>query len=53
MPSIPEINLEDYYYELPENRIAEYPLDERDNSKLLVINRNNDNVSERVFSGSS
>ena len=50
MPSIPEINLEDYYYELPENRIAEYPLDERDNSKLLVINRNNDNVSERVFS---
>ena len=33
---IPEIRIEDYSYELPEERIAKYPLEERDSSKLLV-----------------
>lgn len=32
---IPEIHIEDYNYDLPDNRIAKYPLDERDSSKLL------------------
>jgi S-adenosylmethionine:tRNA ribosyltransferase-isomerase len=31
-----EIQLEDYIYDLPDNRIARYPLEERDSSKLLV-----------------
>ena len=31
-----KINLKDYYYHLPEDRIAKYPLDRRDQSKLLV-----------------
>ncbi len=30
------INLEDYHYELPQGRIAAYPLKERDLAKLLV-----------------
>ena len=31
-----EILIKDYTYELPHNRIAEFPLEERDKSKLLV-----------------
>ena len=30
------LNISDYDYPLPENRIAKYPLSERDQSKLLV-----------------
>ena len=29
----------DYDYDLPEDRIAKYPLEERDNSKLLIFDR--------------
>lgn len=32
---IPEIRIEDYTYALPDERIAKYPLNERDASKLL------------------
>ena len=32
---IPDIRIEDYNYNLPEERIAKYPLPERDSSKLL------------------
>lgn len=42
------IRIEDYHYSLPEERIAKYPLAERDRSKLLVYR--NGTVSERVFS---
>lgn len=31
-----DIHIEDYNYDLPDNRIAKYPLPERDRSKLLV-----------------
>lgn len=33
---IPEIRIEDYSYDLPDDRIAKYPLSSRDSSKLLV-----------------
>lgn len=33
------ININDYRYDLPDNRIAVYPLPERDTSKLLVYER--------------
>ena len=36
MDMIPVIRIEDYSYELPEERIAKYPLAERDSSKLLI-----------------
>ena len=32
---IPEIHIEDYNYPLTDDRIAKYPLPERDSSKLL------------------
>ena len=34
--AIPVINLHDYHYHLPEERIAQHPLAQRDASKLLV-----------------
>ena len=35
MTMIPSIHIEDYNYNLPDERIAKYPLAERDASKLL------------------
>lgn len=36
MTSVKQISIKDYHYDLPFERIAKYPLDERDLSKLLV-----------------
>ena len=44
---IPEIHIEDYNYPLPEERIAKYPLPERDGSKLLHYK--DGKVDEHVF----
>ena len=35
------ININDYKYELPQERIALYPLEQRDHSKLLVYQQEN------------
>lgn len=40
-PAIGNIRIEDYDYPLPEERIAKYPLPERDASKLLMLKNNN------------
>ncbi|MFR9165517.1 MAG: S-adenosylmethionine:tRNA ribosyltransferase-isomerase [Dysgonomonas sp.] len=42
-----QIHISDYNYLLPEDRIAKYPLEERDSSKLLVYN--NGKIEESVF----
>ncbi|MCU0459229.1 MAG: S-adenosylmethionine:tRNA ribosyltransferase-isomerase [Bacteroidales bacterium] len=42
------IRIADYTYDLPQERIAKYPLPERDRSKLLVWDGNQ--ISDRVFS---
>ena len=44
---IPEIHIEDFNYPLPDERIAKYPLPERDSSKLLVYK--DGEVDESVF----
>ena len=44
---IPEIYIEDYNYDLPDERIARYPLAERDLSKLLHYS--NEILQERRF----
>ncbi|MBP5366580.1 MAG: S-adenosylmethionine:tRNA ribosyltransferase-isomerase [Bacteroidales bacterium] len=45
---IPHIDLKQYDYELPEERIAKYPLPERDMSKLLVYR--DGQITDSVFS---
>lgn len=42
-----DIHIKDFSYELPEDRIAKYPLAERDTSKLLVYNKGN--ISHDIF----
>jgi S-adenosylmethionine:tRNA ribosyltransferase-isomerase len=42
-----DIAIKDFNYNLPENRIAKYPLEERDKAKLLVLK--NGEIKERVF----
>lgn len=44
---IPEIRIEDYNYSLPDERIAKYPLPQRDASKLLCYKEGN--VAEYKF----
>lgn len=44
-----DIKIEDYNYPLPDERIAKYPLAQRDSSKLLIYNQGE--VSHTDFSG--
>ena len=44
---IPEIHIEDYNYPLTDDRIAKYPLPERDSSKLLRYAHGQ--VDEHIF----
>lgn len=39
----------DYFYNLPEELIAQTPLEKRDSSRLLVLNRENGNIEHRHF----
>ena len=46
--TVKQINISDYNYELPDERIAKFPLEKRDSSKLLTYVSGN--VSTNVFS---
>jgi len=43
------IRIEDYDYPLPESRIAFYPASQRDRSKLLIFNKEEDRITDAVF----
>ncbi len=43
----PKIKIQDYSYNLPQERIARYPLEKRDSSKLLIYNKGE--IKESVF----
>ena len=47
MKNIPDIAIEAYDYALPQERIAQYPLSERDHSKLLIYS--NQRIREALF----
>ena len=40
----------DFYYELPQELIAQDPLEDRSSSRLMVLNKNNGKVSHKRFS---
>ncbi len=39
----------DFYYDLPEDRIAQTPVEPRDSSRLMVIHRDTGKIEHRVF----
>lgn len=41
--------LSDYDYELPENLIAQFPADKRQNSRMMVLDRNNESIEHKHF----
>jgi S-adenosylmethionine:tRNA ribosyltransferase-isomerase len=43
------MKLSDFKYPLPDELIAQYPVERRDESRLLVVNRKNDNISHHTF----
>ena len=40
----------DFDYELPEELIAQTPIEKRDNSRLMVLDRKTKNIEHKVFS---
>ena len=40
---------QDFYYELPEELIAQDPLEDRQSSRLLVIDKESGVISHRIF----
>ncbi|MFN4984604.1 MAG: S-adenosylmethionine:tRNA ribosyltransferase-isomerase [Ignavibacteria bacterium] len=46
---IPSIDIQRYSYDLPPNRIAEYPLTERDASKLLLYSGRDNSIAHYHF----
>jgi S-adenosylmethionine:tRNA ribosyltransferase-isomerase len=43
------MKLEDFYYELPDSFIAQKPLQQRDHSKLLLLNKKTGRISHDLF----
>lgn len=43
------MNTKDFYYDLPEERIAQTPVEPRDSSRLLVYDRKTDEINHRHF----
>ena len=39
----------DYYYDLPQELIAQTPLERRDSSRLMVLNKETGEISHHVF----
>ncbi|MBR2956190.1 MAG: S-adenosylmethionine:tRNA ribosyltransferase-isomerase, partial [Clostridia bacterium] len=44
-----ELKTSDFFYNLPEELIAQTPADPRDSSRMLVYNRANDTISHEHF----
>ncbi len=44
-----DLKTSDFYYDLPENLIAQHPSDKRDHSRLMVINRDSGKIEHKHF----
>ena len=49
MSNTEKMSLHDYYYDLPEELIAQDPLKDRSSSRLMVLDKENGNVEHHVF----
>lgn len=43
------MKLSDFYYDLPQELIAQHPIEKRDESRLLVLNRTTGKIEHKVF----
>ena len=43
------MELKEFYYDLPENLIAQVPIAKRDESRLMVLNRNVQTIEHKIF----
>ena len=43
------LKLDDFDYYLPDNLIAKYPLEKRDNSKMLVLDKTTGEIEHKHF----
>ncbi|WP_026487493.1 tRNA preQ1(34) S-adenosylmethionine ribosyltransferase-isomerase QueA [Caldanaerobius polysaccharolyticus] len=43
------MNVHDFYYDLPEELIAQEPLKQRDSSRMMVLHRDDGSIEHRVF----
>lgn len=44
-----DLRLSDFYYDLPEERIAQTPLEPRDSSRLMVLHRDTETIEHKIF----
>ncbi len=44
-----DLKTSDFYYDLPENLIAQHPCEKRDHSRLMVIDRESGNIEHKHF----
>ncbi len=43
------MNKSDFFYNLPEELIAQHPIEPRDNSRMMVLSKNNDEIIHKRF----
>ena len=44
-----DLQTSDFYYDLPEERIAQHPVEPRDASRLMVLDRRNGSIEHKIF----
>ena len=44
-----DLRTSDFYYDLPEERIAQHPMEKRDHSRMMVLDRERGTLEHRHF----
>lgn len=44
-----KVHADDFVFDIPNKRLAEYPADPRDTSRLMVLNRQTNEIDHRIF----
>ena len=43
------MKLSDFRFDLPDKLIAQYPAEKRDRSRLMVLNRKDESIEDKIF----